>query len=198
VLLYTGFYIFGVGEIVPRSSSFEFFMGFILCSACTIANAVIIGYMTSYMEELNKKTAELNEKLNLTNTAMLNLNLSSGLKSQIKAYIYQTHTTKQLQSELTNFMNQISPVYKRKVTKESFKDLVKKNVVLAQIKSIYLDQKHRFINSKNYPPQRRRALEKKEEDKCITQLVVKLESIFTSPDMIYLQQEDDAMKNPNS
>ena len=88
VLLYTGFYIFGVGEVVPRSNSFEFFSGFILCSACTIANAVIIGYMTSYTEELTKKSAELSEKLNLINTAMLNLKLSSNLKGQITEYIY--------------------------------------------------------------------------------------------------------------
>ena len=88
VLLYTGFYIFGVGEIVPRSDTIEFAMAFLLCAICTIGNAVIIGYMTSYTEELNKKTAELSEKLNLTNTAMLNLKLSSGLKSEINKYIY--------------------------------------------------------------------------------------------------------------
>ena len=52
VLLYTGFYIFGVGEIVPRSDTLEFAMGFLLCAICTIGNAVIIGYMTSYTEEL--------------------------------------------------------------------------------------------------------------------------------------------------
>jgi hypothetical protein len=80
VLLYTGFYIFGVGEIVPRSNALEFFTAFLLCSVCTIFNALIIGYMTSYMEELNKKTAELAGKLNLTNTAMLNLDLTSNLK----------------------------------------------------------------------------------------------------------------------
>ena len=48
-----------------------------------IFNAVIIGYMTNYTEELNKKSVELNEKLNLSNTAMLNLKLSGPLKSQI-------------------------------------------------------------------------------------------------------------------
>lgn len=36
-------------------------------------------------------------------------------------------------------------------------------------------------------PNKIRLFEKKEKDKCITQLVVKLESIFTSPDLIYLQ-----------
>lgn len=81
VLLYTGFYIFGVGEIVPRASEAEFASAFILCSLCTIFNAVIIGYMTSYTEELNRKSVELAEKLNLTNTAMLNLKLTRPLKA---------------------------------------------------------------------------------------------------------------------
>lgn len=34
-------------------------------------------------------------------------------------------------------------------------------------------------------------------EKAITQLVVKLESIFTSPDLIYVQQEDEPFRNPN-
>ncbi len=132
-------------------------MGFLLCSICTIGNAVIIGYMTSYTEELNKKTAELSEKLNLTNTAMLNLKLSAGLKSEINKYIYQTHTTKQLQSELTNFMTQISPVYKRKVTKESFKDLTNKNSVLIMIKEMHVASRKKALLSKGgVPPQRLR------------------------------------------
>ena len=36
----------------------------------------------------------------------------------------------------------------------------------------------------------------KENDKCITQLVSKLDSIFTGPDMIYMQQEDQAHVDP--
>ena len=197
MLLYTGFYVFGVGEIVPRSDSFEFFSAFILCSVCTIANAVIIGYMTSYMEELSQKSAKLNEKLNLTNTAMLNLNLSASLKSQITQYIYQTHTTQQLQSELTDFMTKISPVYKRKVTKESFTDLVRSNSILRIIKDTHMASKRKAISAKGIPPSRVAVVEQKETDKCITQLVVKLESIFTRPDIKYLQQEDPAKLNHN-
>ena len=83
VLIYTGFYIFGVGEIVPRSSNLEFGTAIILCSLCTIFNALIIGLMTSYLEELNKNQVELNDNLNLSNTAMINLELSSDLKSEI-------------------------------------------------------------------------------------------------------------------
>ena len=88
VLLYTGFYLFGVGEVVPRSSFYEFFTAFTLLSLSTIVNAVVIGYMTSYIDELSRKSAELADRINLTNTAMLNLQLPRSLKSEILQYIH--------------------------------------------------------------------------------------------------------------
>jgi len=103
-MLYTAYYVFTVGEIVPRATSLEFGLSFLLESICTIVNAVIIGYMTAYMEELNKKSAELSAKINLTNTAMINLKLSPFLKSEISKYIYNTHTTKNLQTEMDSFL----------------------------------------------------------------------------------------------
>ena len=125
---------------------------------------------------------------------MLNLDLSRDLKTLILSYIYQTHTTTQLQTELTKFMTQISPVYKRKVTKEMFKELISMNRVLMQIKDTHLELKRKFF-PRSFTPARKRLQESKETDKCITQLVSKLESIFTSPDVIYLQQEDDSKTN---
>ena len=41
--LYTGFYLFGVGEVVPRESALEFLVAFALLAVCTIFNAVLIG-----------------------------------------------------------------------------------------------------------------------------------------------------------
>ena len=64
MLLYTGFYLFGVGEVVPRQGPEEFFAAFIFCSLNTIFNAVIIGYMTAYMEALSQDSQLLNERLN--------------------------------------------------------------------------------------------------------------------------------------
>jgi len=52
--------------------------------------------MASYTEELSKKSKDLNDKLNYTNTAMLNLKLSRNLKTNILEYIYQTHSTEEL------------------------------------------------------------------------------------------------------
>ena len=72
-----------------------------------------------------------------------------------------------MQSELTNFMNQISPPYKRKVTKDNFKNLVKNNSVLKQIKDDYMEAKLKYIR-KSFRQARHREMELKEEERCIT------------------------------
>ena len=50
--------------MVPRTSEIEFFVAFSLLAACTIVNAVLIGYMASYAEELTKDSTEFQAKLN--------------------------------------------------------------------------------------------------------------------------------------
>ena len=109
VMLYTAFYVFTVGEIVPRATPEEFFYGFLLESVCTIVNALIIGYMTAYMGELNKESEEFSAKINLSNTAMINLGLSPELKIDINKYIYKSHTTDKLQTDHKNFIEDLKP-----------------------------------------------------------------------------------------
>jgi len=140
VMMYTAFYIFTVGEIVPRATTNEFAISFFLESICTIVNAVIIGYMTNYMEELNKKSAELSTKINLTNTAMINLGLTRELKTEISKYIYNTHTTLNLQNEMNGFLDQIKLSLRQKVTKTSFVGLVKTNYVTRRLLKQRTDQ----------------------------------------------------------
>lgn len=64
-------------------------------------------------------------------------------------------------------MNQISPVYKRKVTKDNFKNLVVANSVLKEIKQIYMAAKTKQIQ-KNFRPQRHKEIIAREEEKCLT------------------------------
>ena len=133
VMLYTAFYVFTVGEIVPRADEVEFATSFLLESVCTIVNAIIIGYMTAYMDELSRKSAELSAKINLTNTAMINLGLTRPLKTDISKYIYNTHTTKNLQNEMTGFLEQLKPNLRQKVIKTSFHSTIDANYVMRTI-----------------------------------------------------------------
>ena len=49
--------------------------------------------MASYAEELTKDSREFQNKLNLTNTAMINLDLQRDLRTKIHEYINNTYTT---------------------------------------------------------------------------------------------------------
>ena len=65
-------------------------------------------------------------------------------------------------------MTQISPIYKRKVTKESFKELANMNTILKKIKDTYLALKQKELNARSWTTQRIRLQMIKETDKCIT------------------------------
>jgi|Transcript_26628 hypothetical protein len=168
-MLYTAYYVFTVGEIVPRASSAEFGASFLLESICTIVNAVIIGYMTAYMEELNRKSAELSAKINLTNTAMINLALTRPLKTEISKYIYNTHTTKNLQNEMTGFLQDIKPSLRSKVVKTSFVAVIEANFVMRKLLKERTDQI--FTMSLNMMKTQLKNARLKFKDKLITILV---------------------------
>lgn len=87
IMMYTGFYLFGVGEVVPRSTWYEFAGAFFLLSLSQIANAAIIGVLLSYLEDLNIEASTVSAKVSLVNTAMLNLELSKGLKTDVMEFI---------------------------------------------------------------------------------------------------------------
>lgn len=133
VMLYTAYYLFTVGEVVPRAAWTEFAATFLIESVCTIVNAVIIGLMSGYMDELNKKSAELSAKINLTNTAMINLALSRPLKTEISKYTLNTHTTQQLQDEMTGFLEQLKATLRTKVIKTSFSAVIESNSVMRRL-----------------------------------------------------------------
>ena len=65
-------------------------------------------------------------------------------------------------------MTNISPIYKRKVTKESFKKLADINIILKKIKDTYLANKQKDLNARSWAPQKIRLQLIKETDKCIT------------------------------
>ena len=96
VMMYTGFYLFGVGEVVPRSNWLEFLSAFALLAVSQIVNAAIIGFILTYMEEMNRESSEYSKKISLCNTAMLNLKLSTALKTEIIKFVMSTHNTKKL------------------------------------------------------------------------------------------------------
>ena len=84
--LYTSFYLFGVGEVVPRATiEFTLAVFVLLCSA--VFNAIIIGNIAIQQELLNRKSINFQQKIDLTNTAMSNLGLPRDLRKDVIEYI---------------------------------------------------------------------------------------------------------------
>jgi hypothetical protein len=55
--LYIGFYLFGVGEVCPRTQT-EILIAIPILVISSIMNGLIIGNMALYLSELNRKDAE--------------------------------------------------------------------------------------------------------------------------------------------
>ena len=89
--------------------------------------------MTQYMGELAAPAAKLSDKINITNTAMINLKLSPELKMKISKYVYNTHTTMTLQTDLGSFLEKIKPGFRTKVTKASFAGVIEMNYVMKMV-----------------------------------------------------------------
>ena len=137
-MMYTGFYLFGVGEVVPRSSRAEFAAAFLLLAFSQIANAAIIGFILTYLEDINKESSEYSKKISLCNTAMLNLKLSTPLKTDIIKFVMSTHHTKKLQNDNEEFMQLLTPSFREKVIGEMMYAITEKNFILKTLIGNYV------------------------------------------------------------
>ena len=194
VMMYTAFYVFTVGEIVPRASTDEFMYSFLLESICTIVNAIIIGYMTTYMDELGRKAAELSDSINLTNTAMINLELSPPLKQEISKYIFNTHTTKGLNKDRAGFLADLKLSLRDNVTAEAFVTLAKGNFVLRNV----VEDKFKYIMEESMSLQKAHSKKASPRDKLVSQLVKEFSYVDTTPDDDYMKQYGEPNENPQA
>jgi hypothetical protein len=69
VALYIGYYLFGVGEVCPRTTK-ELGVAIPILILSSIVNGLIIGNMALYLAELYKKKLEFQRKMDIVNTAM--------------------------------------------------------------------------------------------------------------------------------
>ena len=77
--LYTSFYLFGVGEVVPQTT-LETILAIAILLVFLVVNNLVLGLFSIYAEELSHKAAILQKKIDLTNTAMSNLALPKELR----------------------------------------------------------------------------------------------------------------------
>lgn len=129
ICFYIGFYLFGVGEVCPRTQ-IEILVAVPILIVSSIMNGLIIGNMALYLSELGKKNAEFQSKMDTVNTAMNNLKLSSDLTREVQEFFITTNSTSTLQNELNDFMRKrISQTYRILCSIQIFKKTVQMNYI---------------------------------------------------------------------
>lgn len=127
--MYIGFYLFGVGEVCPRTQK-EIIIAIPILIISSIVNGLIIGNMALYISELNRKSQDFQRKMDTVNTAMNTLNLSSDLRRRVNKYFITTNSTSTLQNELNEFMKRrISQTYRILCSIQIFKATIQTNPI---------------------------------------------------------------------
>tara|TARA_B110000305_G_C19257100_1_gene547619 strand:- start:144 stop:749 length:606 start_codon:yes stop_codon:yes gene_type:complete len=127
--MYIGFYLFGVGEVCPRTQ-LEILVSIPILIISSIMNGLIIGNMALYLQELNKKNADLQKSMDTVNTAMNALGLDEDLRRKVTEYFITTNSTSTLQEELDDFMRKrISQTYRILCSIQIFRKTILENYI---------------------------------------------------------------------
>lgn len=122
VLMLTG------NDLFPQGK-FQIAVLTVLLLAAAIINANIFGNIAVLLQQLNRKAAIFQTKLENANAAMKSLAIEDDLQKEIQMYLMSTQDSLDMQEELNIFLRMLSPSLKLKVTKHIFYDALMKNSV---------------------------------------------------------------------
>jgi hypothetical protein len=108
-------------EIGPRGEIQLLFLSILLMLSAFI-NANIFGLMSMLIQQMNRKSAKFQEKLDDANLTMKNLDIPMSLTKKVNEYLLYTRTTHDHQQDLDSFLTLISPSLKFEIREQIFKN----------------------------------------------------------------------------
>ena len=90
--MYHAVLMFGVNEVVPRTTFEIAFVSFVMLVS-SMVNANIFGIMAVLVSEMNRKSVHFQEQIDTANTAMDNLKLPNETKRVVKDYLISVQGT---------------------------------------------------------------------------------------------------------
>lgn len=139
-------------DLFPQGTT-QIIFATLLTFAGAIINANIFGNIAVLLQQINRKAANFQEKLENANAAMKSLGIDEELQKRIQLHLMSTQDSLDLQEELNIFLRMLTPSLKLKVTEHIFIEAISNNPVFQEEKeAISL-----FINSMSlllfYPEQ---------------------------------------------
>ncbi|CDW81634.1 UNKNOWN [Stylonychia lemnae] len=136
--MYYAIMIVGSNELFPATTFQKFYLAIMmLVGNLIIAN--IIGEMAVLMQVITRRSSAFHEKLDIANTIMYNINITSHTQDKIRDFFFTTRTTLEQQKELNTFLELISPSLRQQVSQHIFYEILLKNEMLSS-----LFQKHKY------------------------------------------------------
>lgn len=119
ISLYYMVLVLGGNETAPSNITLK------LYSAATILfgniyMANIMGSMANYVSVISRRDNAFETKLDIANSIMQGINISSSTQSEVRDYFYQSRISIEQHREMRDFMELISPSIKQRIAQEIF------------------------------------------------------------------------------
>ena len=148
-LYYSVLFLAG-NDLLPQGTV-QILFATIAIFAAAIINANIFGNIAVLLQQINRKNANFQEKLELANTTMKNLRIPERLQKTIQQYLTSTESTLDQQKEFDSFLSMLSPSLKIEVTKHIFHNAILSNPVFDRKTEIIDDILHNLNTCLYFP-----------------------------------------------
>ncbi|CAI2362152.1 unnamed protein product [Moneuplotes crassus] len=117
--IYYSILLLAGNDMLPQGDRQIMFLSIALFAAAII-NANIFGNIAVLLQQIYRKTAQFQEKVENATSTMKNLHVPENLSKRIQEYLTETQSTLDQQTEFDNFLSILSPSLRIEVTKHIF------------------------------------------------------------------------------
>lgn len=128
--MYHSVMLFGVNEMAARTTWVLIMSSFIMLLSAMV-NANMIGQVAVLIGDMSKKSVKFQKQQDTCNTAMTNMMIPHLTRKKVREYLLNTQSTQDQQEELNDFLKNISPSLRFKVSVHIFSDVLKNNKVFS-------------------------------------------------------------------
>ncbi|CAI2376015.1 unnamed protein product [Moneuplotes crassus] len=128
ISLYYSILTLAGNDLFPQDTT-QVIFAIILVLAGAIINANIFGNIAVLLQQINRKAANFQEKLDNATSAMKSLGIEEELQKKIQLHLMSTQDSLDLQEELNLFLRMLTPSLKLKVTQHIFIEAISSNPV---------------------------------------------------------------------
>lgn len=152
IAFYHAILILNGNEVGPRDVP-EYLWVIATLLAGAMLNATIFGNIAVLLQEINKKEARFQEKIDLANTAMMNMGLPMSIQTKVINYLLYTQSNLDRQNDFNALQEMVSPSLKMDIIRNIFSPIIMKNPIFGGGNEDLIDDALHLISTDSFPPE---------------------------------------------